>query len=256
MASTLRRTSRSACDADCREQRADGRRDQAHEQRHQDHHALLCIREHRERLERHCGEQEDDRETGEQDVERDLVRCLLTGRALDQRDHPIEERLTGTGGDAYDDLVGQHTRPARDRRPVTARLADDRRGLAGDRRFVDARDAVDHVAVARDELTGAHDDFVIHVELRARHVARGPVGIPHVRNRLRPRATQRVGLSLAPALGDRLSEVREQHGEPQEQCDEAGEDVLVVRRRAVVLEEEHGRQDRADTHHEHHRVAH
>ena len=39
-------------------------------------------------------------------------------------------------------------------RPVAAGLADDRGGLAGDRRLVDAGDALDDVAVAGDDLAG------------------------------------------------------------------------------------------------------
>ena len=42
-------------------------------------------------------EQEDDREPGEQDVERDLVRRLLARRALDEGDHPVDERLARVG---------------------------------------------------------------------------------------------------------------------------------------------------------------
>ena len=45
------------------------------------------------RLQRDDGEQEDDRQRGEQDGQRDLVRRLLPLRALDQRDHPVDERL-------------------------------------------------------------------------------------------------------------------------------------------------------------------
>ena len=47
----------------------------------------------RQRHQRHAGEQEDDREPDEQDVQRDLVRRLLPRRALDERDHAVEERL-------------------------------------------------------------------------------------------------------------------------------------------------------------------
>src|SRR5262247_2316793 len=45
----------------------------------------------REALDRHGRDQENDRHPREQDVERDLVRRLLTLGALDQRDHAIEE---------------------------------------------------------------------------------------------------------------------------------------------------------------------
>ncbi len=47
----------------------------------------------RERQQRDGREQEDDRERGEQDVERDLVRRLLPLGALDHRDHAVEEGL-------------------------------------------------------------------------------------------------------------------------------------------------------------------
>ena len=48
-----------------------------------------------------------------------------------------------------DDPVGEHLGAAGDRAAVAAGLADDRGGLAGDRRLVDAGDALDDVAVAR-----------------------------------------------------------------------------------------------------------
>ena len=39
--------------------------------------------------------------------ERDLVGSALAHRAFDQRDHPVEERFAGRGGDPHDDAVGQ-----------------------------------------------------------------------------------------------------------------------------------------------------
>ena len=75
-------------------------------------------------------------------------------------------------------------------------------------------------------------------------------------DRLRARLAQRVGLRLAAPFGHRLGEVGEQHGEPEEQRDEPGEHVLVVRRRAEVLEEEDRGEHAADLDHEHHRVLH
>ena len=44
-----------------------------------------------ERLQRDDHEQEDQRQPGEQDVQRDLVRRLAPLGALDQRDHPVQE---------------------------------------------------------------------------------------------------------------------------------------------------------------------
>ena len=57
-------------------------------------------------------------------------------------------------------------------------------------------------------------------------VRQAPVG-----HRLGPGLAQRRGLRLAAALGHRLGEVGEQHGEPQPGGDEAGEEVLLAGRR-------------------------
>ena len=76
--------------------------------------------EEREGQQRDRREEEDDRERGEQDVERDLVRRLLPLGALDHRDHPIEERLAGIGADADDDPVREDARPAGDGAAVAA----------------------------------------------------------------------------------------------------------------------------------------
>ena len=94
------------------------------------------------------------------------------------------------------------------------------------------------------DLAGGHDDLVAQVELGARALLDRAVGEALAGDRLRPGLAQRLSLGLAPALGDRLGEVREQHREPQEQGDEEGEDVLVAGRRAEVLEEQDRRQHR------------
>ena len=80
-----------AGDADGRQQRADGRRDQAHEQGDQHDDRLLGAGVDGERLQRHGGQQEDDREPGQQDVEGDLVRGLLAAR------RPRRGRSSGRG---------------------------------------------------------------------------------------------------------------------------------------------------------------
>ena len=69
----------------------------------------------RERLQGHHRQQEDDRQAGQQDVQRDLVRGLLPRRALDQGDHPVDEGLAGLGGDPHDDPVREHLGAAGDR---------------------------------------------------------------------------------------------------------------------------------------------
>ena len=62
---------------------------------------------------------------------------------------------------------------------------------------------------------------------------------------------QRVGLGLAAALGDRLGEVAEQHGQPQPDRDREGEPA-----RLVAADDPRDRDDhRADLDHEHDRVA-
>jgi hypothetical protein len=53
----------------------------------------------RERLQRHHGQQEDQRQAGDHDVERDFVGRLLPLRAFHQRDHAVEKGLAGVRGD-------------------------------------------------------------------------------------------------------------------------------------------------------------
>ena len=106
----------------------------------------------RERPQRHGRDQEDDRQTREQDRERDLVGRLLTRGAFDESDHPVEEGLARIRRDLDDDAVRENARAARHRRPVAAGLADDRGRLAGDRRLVDGRDPLDDRSVARNHL--------------------------------------------------------------------------------------------------------
>ena len=151
-----------AGDADGREQRADRRRDEADEQGDEHDHRLRRVGVDGVRLQRDRREEQHDREAGEEDVERDLVRGLLAARTFDERDHPVEEALTRLRGDTDDDLVGEDARAARDSGAVAARLADHRRRLARDRRLVDARDPLHDVAVGRDHLAGRDDDLVAH----------------------------------------------------------------------------------------------
>ena len=66
---------------------------------------IVGVRELGERLQRDDHEQEDQRQPGEQDVQRDLVRRLAPLGALDQRDHPVQERLAGLLRDLDHDPV-------------------------------------------------------------------------------------------------------------------------------------------------------
>ena len=63
--------------------------------------------------------------------------------ALDEGDHPVEERLAGLLGHLDDEHVGEEAGAAGDGRAVAAGLTDDGCRLAGDRRLVDRADAFD-----------------------------------------------------------------------------------------------------------------
>ncbi len=203
-----------AGDADGRQQRADGGRDQRDEQRREHGQGDADAGVVRHRHERGGDDDEHDREAGEEDRQGDLVRRPLPDGALDEADHPVEERLAGVGGDRDDDAVGQHARAAGDARPVAARLADHGRGLAGDGRLVDAGDALDDLAVGRDQVARLADDAVALAQ-----VGRGYGLLAAVdelaRHRRGAGLPQGVGLGLAAALGERLGEVREQDRQPQ-----------------------------------------
>ena len=127
---------------------------------------LLRLGVDRQRLQGRHGEHEDDRQRGQQDVQRDLVGRLLPVGALDQRDHPVDEALARLLGDLDDDAVRQHAGAAGDRRAVAAGLADHRRGLAGDGRLVHRGNAFHDVAVAGDDLAGLDDDDVALLQQR------------------------------------------------------------------------------------------
>ena len=248
MASTLKRTSRSMPAMPIADkQRADGRRDQRHEQRDQHDDRDRAAGIGGEARDRHRREDEDDRHAGEQDVQRDLVRRLLPHRAFDQRDHAVEEGRALRRGDADLEPVGGDARAAGDGRAVAAAFADDRRRFAGDRGFVDRGDAFDHLAVARDTVAGLdqHDIALLAVRRRdhARTVAARSFARP-LRHGLGAHAAQRVGLRLAAAFGDRLGEIGEQHGEPQPQRDLAREQRVGADHRAAAGEEVAQEEDR------------
>ena len=109
-----------ARDADCREQATDGCRDQADQQRHQHKDRLRRPGVDGEWLQRDDSEQKNDGEAGQQNVQRDLIRRLLTLRAFDKRNHAIEKGLARIGRDADRDLVAQarecHRSPQNGRR--------------------------------------------------------------------------------------------------------------------------------------------
>ena len=126
----------------------------------------------------------------------------------------------GIRGHPDRDPVRQHPRAAGDRRSIAARLADDRRRLARDRRLVHRRDALDDLAVAGNELARLDEDDVARAQARRGHRLgrrrRRAAAWPSSRS---SRLPQRVGLGLAAAFGHRLGEVGEEHGEPQPERD-------------------------------------
>ena len=243
-------------DADGREQRADGRRDEGDEEGDEDGLGERGAGVEGVRPQGHDGREEGDREPGEEDVQRDLVRGLAALGALDERDHAVEERPPGLLGDLDHELVREQARSARDRGAVAARLADDRSGLARDRRLVHGADALDDLAVGGNDLTRLDDHDVAAPELRRRHLLEAAGVRAAECGRRRAGGTKRVRLRLPPALGDRLGEVPEQHREPEPEGDRAGEpEGLALARREEVAEEDHRRDDAPDLDDEHDRVA-
>ena len=103
---------------------------------------------------------------------------LRRSRALDQGDHAVEEALARLLGDLDDDPVGEHAGAAGDRAAVAAGLADHRRRLAGDGRLVDRGDALDHGAVAGDQLARLDDHDVAAVQLARPASRRRRAGAP------------------------------------------------------------------------------
>ena len=159
-----------AGDADRRQEAADRRRNEADEQRDQHGRRQIGPGIFGDRPERDADDQEDQRQAGQQDRQRQFVRRLLPLGAFDQRDHAVDEGRARRGGDLDLDEVGQHRRAAGHRRAVAARLADDGRGFAGDRRFVDRGDALDDLAVAGNDLAGLDQNDV--AEAKVERVAR------------------------------------------------------------------------------------
>ena len=107
--------------ADRRKKAADGRRDQRDEQRRQRHGADDATRVGREGRNGRDRHHEDQRQAGQEHAERDLVRRLAARRALNQRNHAIEESVALRRRDLDRDPVGQDARSGRDGRTIAAR---------------------------------------------------------------------------------------------------------------------------------------
>ena len=109
------------------------------------------------------------------------------------------------------------------RRTVAAAFADHGGRLAGDGRFVDRGDPLDHFAVAGDRLPRPRPAPCPPCAGPSAGTSLYAARFQSVGDRLGAHLAQRVGLGLAAALGDRLGEIGEQHREPQPQRDRCRE---------------------------------
>ena len=126
----------------------------------------------------------------------------------------------GFGGDADLDLVGEHARAAGDGAAVAAGFADDRRGFAGDGRFVHRRRAFDDLAVGGDELAGLDDDDIALAERLGSRPVRCVPSLTTIARTVWVRALRRASrLGLAAAFGHGFGEVGEEHREPEPERD-------------------------------------
>ena len=241
-------------DADGREQAADRGRDEAHQQRHQHDHINVDAVVKAQRLQGDDHQHEDEGQPGKQDVQSDFVGGLLPFRAFDKRDHAVEERLARLLRDVHDDAVGKHRGPAGNRAAVAAGFTDDRSRLAGDGGFVHGGHTFDNRAVGGDHVARLHDHTVAGGQFGSGYGFHGSVRKQPVRDGVRTGAAERVGLRLAPPLGQRLGEVGEQHGEPQPQGNLAAESGVGAGHHAG--EERGRRKHAADGDHEHDGIAH
>ena len=171
------------------------------------------------RIARNCyrREHENDGQAREKDVQRDLVRRLLALGALDQRDHAVEEGRALRRGDAHLQPIGDDERAAGDRRAIAARLTDDRRRFAGDRRFIDRGHALDHFAVGGNEIARLDQNDLSRPKLACRSRHDQPLFRidDELGHGLLARPTQGCRLCFTATFGHGLGEIGEQHGEPQ-----------------------------------------
>ena len=210
--------------ADRGEQAADRRRDQAHQQRHEhrNRHRRSGLSDlyavERIRQQGHRCQQKHQCHRNQQDSECDLVGRFTPFGAFDHADHAVEEGLTGIDVDAHDDPVRQHACAAGDGVEVAACGAYHRRTLASDRGFVDRRHALDHLAVAWDEIALLYEHDVTLAQIRRRRWRLRPISFgahQALGRRVSARALERSGLRLAPPLGDGLGEIGEEERHPE-----------------------------------------
>ena len=238
-----------ARDANGAEQAADRCGNQANQQRDQNRNGKDRAGINAERFQRHADEQENERQRREQNRQRDFVRRLLALRAFDQRNHAVEKAVAFFHRDANDDAVAQHARAAGDRAAVAAAFADDRRGFAGDRRFVHAGDAFDDIAVGGNDIARFANDEVALLQIRRGNFFFAAVA-QAARHGVLARFAQAGGLRFAATFRHGFGEIREEHREPEPDRELRNE----AAHRRLGRENAHGGQRRADHGHEHDRV--
>lgn len=151
-----------AGNADSGQQRADGGRRQAHEQRHQRgdsqriSRAVLRGGKCSEQVQGQRHRKKHQRQRDEQQLESLLVGGLFACGRLDHGDHLIEKALTRLSGHPRYQPIGEHRRASGNRRPIAAALAHDRRRFAGNRAFVHACRPHDDLAVGGHLLARAN----------------------------------------------------------------------------------------------------
>ena len=246
-----------AGDADRRQQRADGGRNQRDEQRDQHQHRQAAAGIGR-------------RSSGSMATAKTKMIVMPASRmlsaisfgvfwrcgALDQRDHAVEEGRARRRGDAHLDPVGDHLRAAGHGRAVAAALADHRRGFAGDRGFVDRGDAFDHLAVARDEIAGLdqHDIARLESRLPATDLDAARASMQLGRWSRSWSCAGVAACALPRPFRHRFGEIGEQHREPEPEIDlearmpRPSAPATRSRRNRIVVRR------RDDLDHEHHRV--
>ena len=125
-----------------------------------------------------------------------------------------ESRAPLSSRDTDDDAIAKHARAAGNRAAVAAALANHRRGFAGDRRFIHTGDSFDDIAVGRDDVARFADHEVAFLQDRARELfprGRSAGDAPSF-----PCAPAQTGcLRFASPFRDCLSEIGEEHGEPE-----------------------------------------
>ncbi len=258
-----------AGDANCGKQRANGGWDQAHEQRYQEQDADVTREEARARNQAGRRREKDDRQTREQDGERDFVGRLLTLGAFHECDHPVDEATAWILTHLDGEPIREHACAAGDGTAVAAAFSNHGGALAGDGALVHGCDAFDDLAVSRNQLSRLHINAVALLEVgRRNHLApsatfsgqrHGSGATGEARSKgvgRRAHFAQRSGLCFASALGYGFREIREQHGEPEPDDQLKGELGIDGMTPQQVRDVQDADQRSPDLHHEHDGVLH